>query len=482
MTQDQIFHKDELNKIKSSITKSFYESGTSAACVGFGETLLGAFGVALKVTNSQLGILLSLPNLVGALCQVTIPDIIEKTKKRKPIFVNFTFLASFTWILLLLIPFAFKTNFYTPLIIFTCLYYITNSFIVPPYSSTISSWIPEKLRGNVLGRRQRIASFALLLSTLAGGLILRFFNQDLIFYGFAIVFFLAFLFKFISYLIVKTVYEPELGIKKFKSFSFPQFVKNMLFNNFGRFTFYIFLIYFAAYTSAPYFIMYMIRDLNFSYYQYILLVVVALITNVLSTSWWGNFADRYGNMRVLKITSLLITITSLVWLFSPNFYYLVFAQILSGLVWSGFTLSSVNFIYDSTTPQHRARCVSYYNIFWNLGIFTGSVTGGVLLKMFPNFLLFGSVIPILFLISSILRFIVALIFIFILKEVRHVRPISKTQIFLTITGINSLYGTTANILGNFKYGTAKLIENEFYADKIATFLNPILHPGKKKPK
>lgn len=452
MTQDQVFHKKELNKIKKSITKSFYESGTTAACVGFGETFLGAFGVALKVTNSQLGILLSLPNLVGALCQVTIPDIIEKLKKRKPIFVNFTFLASFTWILLLLIPFSFKTNLYAPLIIFTCLYYIANSFVTPPYSSTISSWIPERMRGYVLGRRQRIASFALLVSTLFGGFILRFLKNDFLFYGFAIVFFLAFLFKFTSYLIVKTVYEPPLGARKFESFSFIQFIKKMFSNNFGRFTFYIFLIYFAVYTSAPYFVMYMIRDLHFSYYQYILLIVTALVTTVISTPWWGNFADKHGNMKVLKITSLLTTITSLVWFFSPNFYYLIFAQILSGLVWSGFNLSSINFIYDSTTPQHRARCVSYYNIFWNLGVFIGSVTGGLLLKLFPHFLLFGSVLPVLFLISSILRFAVSFIFIFILKEIRHVRPISKTQIFLTITGIKSLYGISSDIIGNFKYG------------------------------
>lgn len=452
MTEDQLFRQKELNKIKKSITKSFYESGTSAASVGFGETLLGAFAVALKVTNSQLGILMSLPNLVGALCQVTIPDIIEKTKKRKPIFVNFTFFASFAWILLLLIPFVFKTNYYAPLLIFICLYYITNSFIMPAYSSTISSWIPEKLRGCILGRRQAIASFALLLSTLAGGVTLRFFKQDLVFYGFAAVFFLAFLFKFTSYLIVKTVYEPALGNKRFKSFSFPEFTGKMFSNNFGRFTFYIFLMYFAVCTSAPYFVMYMIRDLRFSYYQYILLVAIALATNLLTTRGWGNFADKYGNMRVLKITSLLTTFTSLIWLFSANFYYLIFAQVLSGLVWSGFNLSSINFIYDSTTPQHRARCVSYYNIFLNMGIFTGSVTGGLLLKLFPNFYLFGSVLPVLFLISSVLRFLVSFIFIFILKEIRNVRHISKTQIFLTITGIKSLYGVAQEALGNFKYG------------------------------
>lgn len=453
MTEDQIFRKKELDKVKKSIKKSFYESGTSAASVGFGETLLGAFGVALKLTNTELGVLLSLPNLVGAICQVSIPDIIEQLKKRKPIFVNFTLLNSLTWILLLLIPFVFKTEYYIPLIIFTCLYYITNSFIMPPYASTISSWIPERLRGNILGRRQRVASLFLLISTALAAFVLYFFKHHFIFLGFAIVFFLAFATKFASYLIVKTVYEPKMQEKNFQSFSFIQFVSKMLFNNFGRFTLYIFLIYFAVYTSAPYFVMYMIRDLHFTNFQYIVLIAVALVTNILSTPWWGNFADKYGNMKVLKITSILTTFTSLLWLFSANFYFLVFAQIFGGIIWAGFTLSSINFIYDSTTPRHRARCVSYYNIFWNIGIFTGSMAGVFLLNFFPHFSLFGSALPVLFLISSVLRFVVSFIFIFILKEIRHVRPISKTEIFLTITGIKSLYGISSEILGNFKYGT-----------------------------
>ncbi|MFH1452395.1 MAG: MFS transporter [Armatimonadota bacterium] len=470
MTEDQLFHKSELNRIKSSITKSYYEAACSSTTVGVGETLLGAFAVALNFSAAQLGVLLSLPNLIGSLFQTIIPEVIEKLKQRKIIFVVFSALASAAWILILLTPFIFKTDPFVPLIIFVSFYYINNNFIISSYTSTISSWIPEKLRGNVLGRRQRILTFALLISTLTGAFLLKYFKQDYIFYGFALVFFIAATAKFISYLILKTVYEPKMYERKFQSFSFPDFVKKMLFNNFGRFTLYIFFVYFAIYLSAPYFVLYMIRDLGFTYFQYIFLIAIAATTNFLTTRAWGRFADKHGNMQVLKITGLLISLTSFVWLFSPNFYYLIFAQVFSGLIWSGFNLSSINFIYDSTTPERRARCVSYYNIFWNLGIFTGAVTGSFLLKFFPNFIWFGSALPVLFFISSILRFLVTFIFAYILKEIRRVRPADKVQVIIGITGLRVIQSTFLGTAGVLKYGTSKILDYEIYLDKITEFV------------
>ena len=66
---------------------------------------------------------------------------------------------------------------------------------------------------------------------------------------------------------------------------------------------------------------------------------------------WGKIADRFGNVKVMRLTGLLIPIVPVLFMFSPNQYYLMVIQIYSGFVWAGFSLSSSNFVFDKTQQK-----------------------------------------------------------------------------------------------------------------------------------
>jgi MFS family permease len=65
--------------------------------------------------------------------------------------------------------------------------------------------------------------------------------------------------------------------------------------------------------------------------------------------FWGRFSDRLGNRIVMIITSSLIPLLPVLWILSADYAYLFGVQIVSGIAWSGFSLSTANYLYDITT-------------------------------------------------------------------------------------------------------------------------------------
>jgi MFS family permease len=148
---------------------------------------------------------------------------------------------------------------------------------------------------------------------------------------------------------------------------------------------------------------------------------------------WGTHADRVGNLKIIRLTSKLVSFIPLFWIISRNPVYLFLLQMASGLVWAGYNLCSANFIFDAVTPEKRTRCVAYFNVFNGLGICCGSLLGGFLVQRLPPF--FGYKVLTLCVISSLLRFIVAFFMVQGLKEVRTVAKIKSADLFFSVIGV-----------------------------------------------
>jgi MFS family permease len=180
----------------------------------------------------------------------------------------------------------------------------------------------------------------------------------------------------------------------------------------------------------------MLRDLHWSYLQFTANAAVFLLSQTLFVRWWGALGDRHGNRAVLVATSCLLPFLPLCWAFSTNYFFLLLAQVFSGATWSGFNLAASNFIYDAVTQEKRARAFSYYNVL--NGLF--SVAGGVLIgaplaEFVPAAFTLGTVhiqmissLPVVFIVSGILRALIVVAMLPRFKEVRSAEPISTMRI------------------------------------------------------
>jgi len=272
---------------------------------------------------------------------------------------------------------------------------------------------------------------------LIAGFLLDLFKKVNPYVGFVVVFIIAMLARFTSAYLLKLQHEPPFKSHKSYYFTLWEFIKLMPHSNFGRFTAFVNLFMFSVAIAGPFFAVYMLKHLGLSYSKFTLVSLASSITSLLSMPYWGKLGDKYGNLKVLKITGFMIPLIPLIWAStslmskSTAFYFLFFIEAFSGTLWAGFNIASSNFIYDAVTRQKIAICVTYYNILNSLSVFAGATIGGYLasynlLKDIPA----GNIIQV-FLLSGILRSLFALIILPSIKEVKKVerfdfRKIRKT--------------------------------------------------------
>lgn len=396
--------------------------------VGFGESFISPFAIFLKATASQLALLSSLPQLSGSLSQLLTPKFLEFFKSRKWIVAIATLLQALVWVP---IVYAFYlSGFAVPyLILFVCVYWVLGMFVNPVWNSWMGDLVDPELSSRFFGSRNKAVGIASLIAILVAGFVLNIFKSaNITFVGFVFIFVVALVARLISFFYITRKYEPEYIVYDSAKFSFFEFVKQMRFRNYGLFVIYLSLMNFAVYIAAPFFSLYMLQDLKFSYLTFTLVTASSMFAKVMFMPFWGKLIEKYGSKKVLAFTGYVMPFTPVLWLFSSSVSYLLLVQVYSGIVWSGFEFASSYFIFDSTSSSKRARCIAYYNVINGVMILFGTLFGALLVKYPVYFSSFFFV----FLVSGILRYAVSFVMIPKIKEVRTVAEISYGSLFFKV--------------------------------------------------
>jgi MFS family permease len=424
LNEDELKEKTKRISIKEGIAANFMD--------GAGSRYITPYALAIGASNTQIGLLTSIPSLLGNLSQLFISGIIEKTSRKK-IIVICVLLQALMWIPMLVAGYLFfykgfdKGTSANLLIVFYTLFIIFGAFLSPAWNSLMKD-IVTKDKGNYFGKRNKILGAVSLLVFLFTGIILSYFQgANLIFVGFSILFGIAFFARLTSGRLLTKYYEPKLKLEKGYYFSIWQFIKGIPKSNFGKFSVFVGLISFSTAIASPFFAVYMLRDLNFNYGTWVLITFASSLSIFLFIQLWGKFADKFGNLKVLQFTGLFIPLIPFAWFFSSLIggtnitslvIYLLVVEFISGMIWAGFNLCSANFIYDAVTREKFAICIAYYNIFNGVGVFIGATLGGLLASI-PK--IFG-MNPLLFIfaLSGVIRMTVYFFMIPLIKEVREV--------------------------------------------------------------
>jgi len=427
--------RKELRRVKRLKKKSRKYSIIDGAFAtiknSLGNSYIVPFAVAINASNSLIAMLSSVPGLLGPLSQLFGPRLMKK-HSRKKIVSKIVLIEILMWIPLILLTFLFYKGIITSAIPLLLLIFFSTKVAIaniasPVWFSWIGDLVDEKNRGRWFAKRTYIHSIVALVFTISAAFFLDYFKKnDWTILGFMILFTLAMIARFISRIYLNKHYEPKLELKERDYFSFWQFLKKAPSNNFGKFAIFKALIGFSAMIASPFFAVYMLRNLGFSYVSFISVILSITLFSILTIRIWGKFADKYGNYQVMKITSILISIFPVLWLVSDSPIFLIFVpQLLAGVGWAGFNLAAGNFVFDSVRPEKRGIAVSYYNLLHGIGIFLGASLGAILVKVltidFMDILLF------IFLISAVARLTVSLIMIPKFKEIRHMKVFDSSK-------------------------------------------------------
>lgn len=383
--------------------------------VGFGETYVGAWAVFLGATPALAAALGSWPPLLGAIFGVFAVDLVDRLRRRKAITVAGASAAGFVYPLLILLPLAYPR--FGPHLAVACwlLYFAGNSVAGPPWNSWMGDLVPAARRGAYFGRRSGLigaVTFASLL--LAGWLLDRYRAAGLERDGFILCLGIAAVLKFISVGFLTRVVEPPYEPATADWFTFRQFLGRSTSSNFAWFTYGIALMYFCVHLSGPFFILYQLKTLGWSYSQLMVSIGVQTVVTFLTQGWWGRVGDRRGSHFVLVAGGVGCAVLPLLWCFTTNYWLLLGVQVVAGFSWGGFNLATSNFLFEAVTPPKRARCAAYFNVITSVGIIAGASVGALIVGLVPADASIAGVklwspFLVVFALSGLLRFPVVLL-------------------------------------------------------------------------
>ncbi len=411
------------------------EGGLYAISMGLTASFIVPFALVLGSSSTLIALITTLPNLLGAFAQLWVQKVRSFFDTRRRHMFTFAFIQALSWLPLLAIPHLPHPGWWLLAIITVN---SAASFLIGPvWNGFTADIVPESQRGRFFGVRNTITGIGAFVSTLLAGLLLQWLKPTHPLLGFSTLFLLAFGFRLCGALMFTRMGKPPEATA---APGLPAPHKLLLEANrtpFGRFTLFLTLFYITVYLASPFFAVYQLSILQWSYLRFTLFACISAITSFLTMFVWGRFVDRVGARIVLLISGLLVPIIPLIWAATTDVRILVFAEILSGLAWAGFGLSVSTYLFDSTDRATRTRQVAEYTLLIQLAMFLGAVLGGWMLGHYGKSA--DAFIHIFFL-SAALRFVIVLAFIGVITELRLLQVPVQGRLFRRFVAIRPTHG------------------------------------------
>ncbi len=435
-----------LKTMEYSQKEAVASSTMTATCDNF----TNAFALHLQATSLQMGFLTAFPQLLGSFMQLVSVWLGTYLTRRR--IVLFTaILQTGLMFCLAVLALMRDADVVQTLIMLVVLYHASSHLIQPQWRAWMGSIVPQKQRGIFFASRSRLTMAATLAVFVGGGSVLSISDHfDLAAAGFFFLFMLAAGGRATSCYFLWKMHDPEpqplIAEANIFFATLGQMKLAMHDNTFRNYSLFVAGMQGMVAISGPFFAVYMLNELDFTYLEYSFNLVASIATQFFMLRYWGKISDKRGNRLIMLVCSAAMPVIPILWLFSANFYFLLAVQVFSGLAWSGFNLTTANYLYD--IRPHHTNFATYAAVQAGISavlVFCGAIFGGYLASAAPwlaSWLPFeiGSALFIVFIMSGVLRLWVLLWFIPRAEEPQvRTRP-QLLQIIFRIARYNSISG------------------------------------------
>ncbi len=362
---------------KRSLLCSIGDAFTFSMMMAFGESFIVPLALYLGFSGGEIGIITGLPILCGAILQTFSGWFLAlfKTRKRMMLFMVFV-QASSLLLYIAILYFKFKS-----VVVFTLvsiIYWGINLALNPIWASWLNDLTVNVPKGRYFARRVQISNFALFITMIPAGFFLKFMtNIGHTVAGFAVLFALAALSRYASWVFILMKHEPKM--QQGTGINPVQFIKgtsDVFMTSKANVLFFLIFFNFGVFIAAPFFTPFMLDKLNFGYEQFIIIQSLGIIGKVIFLPAWGFIMEHYGTRKPLIMCSVLATLLPLLWIFSGNFWYLCFINIFTGIIWGGFELSSLSMLMNNYDSKQTVLAWSWFNTLNGFGQVTSSSISG----------------------------------------------------------------------------------------------------------
>ncbi|MEI7961349.1 MAG: MFS transporter [archaeon] len=459
-----------LDKYPAPLRRSILEGSFAAIMTGGAMAFLVPFAVLLGANTIQIGFLTALPAFLAAWFQLGSIRILEFYKKKKQIVFFSVFVQALSWLAIAALPFIFQSNQVTWLIAIATAGTVIGSLGMPFWQSWMRSLTPRELLGEYFGMRNAIIGFIVFLSTIVCGYLLDSAIANTLLYAFIGIFLAGFVGRLISAYLITKIEEPEEENPPKVNVNIFGYISKLKNKNFGHFILFGTLMSFSIALVAPYVSLYFLDGLGLknNYLLYTVLISAGTLTTLISLPYWGHVIDKYGSIKLLKATGLLVCFYPLLLFLVRDPFWLICVELIDGVIYSSFNLALANFVYESFKPAQMIKYAALQAILFGTAAFAGAMLSGFL-QMLPIAISFLTTpFFVICILSMILRMLSFLLTIWKVKDVRRTKYIAEDALimraltFVPITkflqgNLGVVVGTTGQKISSFEKQAANKI-------------------------
>ena len=322
-------------------------------------------------------------------------------------------------LLLVLLPFALRGE--AAVFLFIGLVVVRDTFgnlSLPAWTSLAADIVPLGQRGRYFASRNIVMTIFGMVTAFAAGVII---NQSGSPAGYQWAFLLAFGFGAASWFCFSRIKDPAPRPPPcaVRSGCMPLLGGILTHKPFLALCLHSAVWNFALNVAGPFFNIYLVHDLRASMIQVGILTAATSLASLPALRVFGPLADRWGPRRIILITSLLIPILPIAWIFVPSPWYVLWINLASGVLWSGFSMCVLNLLLQISPEAERARLTAVHQIIVAVSLALGAAFGGWVVTAFGYKAVFA--------LSGIGRLIAALIFAKFVTETAPLPALHKVE-------------------------------------------------------
>ncbi len=420
LNEDDTKHEESLKK--KTMALSIAEGSVGVFSNVLAENYIIPFSLSINSSPFQVGLLVSVGNLISPLGQMIGSLQIEK-RARKSVLIRGIIGQASMWSLFIMIALFFQLNMFNQLLswmlmIVYLVFMLFSGVMTPPWFSFMGDVVPETIRGRYFAKRNLITQLIAIIGTISLSFLLDFLDiNNVIFLGFIIIFIFGLSTRLISLFLFNSHYYPPYKFETKDHVKTSQFLKELSKSNFGKFTLLVSLLTFGQWIAKPFYSVYMLNTLKFDYPIFVLINLASTLIGLFFFPLIGRYSDKFGNVNLLRIGALIIPFISFLWIiFNTPLQIILGIQVLSGIGWTSFNLAASNFIYDNIPSKKRGKYIALYNLLIGIAITLGGLLGSTIVTYVD--IVGINAYYLVFFISGIVRIIAVVSLIPKIKEVR----------------------------------------------------------------
>ena len=416
-----------------------------------GGLFLTGLALYLGMNEFMIGFLSAIPFLT-TIFQLPTSYYLEKKGRRKPVTTLGALAARIIWLPVMVVAVMPGLSVFSKSIIVLMFIFLSQSFMAVSFVSWLS-WIsdivPERIRGRFFGTRNMLCGAAGMVTMIVFGNLLDFLkSRQMLAGGFSIVLVFAVIFGLQSVYFQKKISEParqaptRLPVSFCKGIFLP--FKDA---NFRRFVIFACAWSFSVYFASPFFTLYFLRELHFSYAFVAFLGTVSALSDLLGMHFWGRISDKVKNKAVIQVASWVAVFLPLAWatVLPGSRFIPIMLHIIGGGFWAGINLCMNNLLFGIAPRENKPFFMAAYNIAGGFGAAISPIIAGLILNRLDGVsfqIAQINLVPLqlVFITSTVFRLLSSRLLLARIKETEAVEPIQVIRIIRNIRTLNIASG------------------------------------------